>query len=67
MPKQALFLRVGIDRRWGGRLSPRFEDGSFEWVKAIFKSGTRDAVQMSNFEQKNDEVVLGFHPSTTAL
>jgi hypothetical protein len=27
-----LFLRVGIDRGCGGTLSPRFEDGTFEYV-----------------------------------
>ncbi|QDZ29576.1 hypothetical protein [Noviherbaspirillum sp. UKPF54] len=27
-----LFLRVGIDRGCGGSLSPRFEDGTFEYV-----------------------------------
>lgn len=32
MPRQMLFLRVGIDRGCGGQLSPRFEDGSFEYV-----------------------------------
>lgn len=32
MRRQMLFLRVGIDRGCGGQLSPRFEDGSFEYV-----------------------------------
>jgi hypothetical protein len=29
---QVLFLRVGIDRGCGGTLSPRFADGTFEYV-----------------------------------
>lgn len=32
MPRQMLFLRVGVDRGCGGTLAPRFEDGSFEYV-----------------------------------
>jgi len=32
MTKKILFLRVGIDRGCGGTLSPRFADGTFEYV-----------------------------------
>ena len=32
MSKKILFLRVGIDRGCGGTLSPRFSNGTFEYV-----------------------------------
>jgi putative DNA base modification enzyme with NMAD domain len=64
--RQALLLRVGIDRGTGGSLSPIFADGSFEYLPIPEAEPTRCPHGFASLPARRGGNLAAFVPSRIA-